>query len=155
MGGNPACDYPGAVEIATHWAEYNGCVGELKLGDKPKYDLNTAVDGKETTVNKFQQCPNGIDVELWTLEGVPAPCSCVPRRPEREHRDLRWHPQAQGESKRAQTRIDIQESVCLRACPRLFAGGRRCEAVWEAIQARHKRREEPGRTPLAVAERKA
>jgi poly(3-hydroxybutyrate) depolymerase len=73
IGGNPACDYPGAVEIATRWAEYNGCVGELKLGDKPKYDLNTAVDGKETTVNKFQQCPNGIDVELWTLEGVPHP----------------------------------------------------------------------------------
>jgi hypothetical protein len=37
MGGNPACDYPGAVEIATRWTEYNGCVGELKLGDKPKF----------------------------------------------------------------------------------------------------------------------
>ena len=66
MGGNPACDYRGAVEIATRWAEYNGCVGELKLGDKPKYALHTAVDGKETTVHTFQQCRSGIAVALWT-----------------------------------------------------------------------------------------
>jgi hypothetical protein len=32
------------------------------------------VEGKETTVNKFKQCPNGIDVELWSMEeGVPHP----------------------------------------------------------------------------------
>jgi poly(3-hydroxybutyrate) depolymerase len=85
---NPACDYPGAIDLLTRWADLNGCVGELKYGHKPKYDLTTpgvvelpggvlltgGVEGKETTVNKFKHCPNGIDVELWSLEeGVPHP----------------------------------------------------------------------------------
>ena len=71
--GNPACDYPGAIETATQWADLNGCVGELEFGKKPKFDLTTIVEGKETTVNKFKQCPNGIDVELWSMESVPHP----------------------------------------------------------------------------------
>jgi len=71
--GNPACEYSGAIELLTRWADLNGCVGELKLGKKPKFDLTTIVEGKETTVNKFKQCPNGIDVELWSMEGVPHP----------------------------------------------------------------------------------
>jgi polyhydroxybutyrate depolymerase len=71
---NPACDYPGAIDIVTRWADLNGCVGGLQYGNKPKYDLTTIVEGKETTVNKFKQCPNGIDVELWSMEGgVPHP----------------------------------------------------------------------------------
>ena len=71
--GNPACDYPGAIETATQWAARNGCVGELKFGKKPKFDLTTIVEGEETTVNTFTQCPDGIDVELWSLEDVPHP----------------------------------------------------------------------------------
>jgi hypothetical protein len=86
--GNPACNYPGSIELLTRWADLNGCVGELKYGNKPKYDLTTpgavelpggviitgGVEGKETTVNKFKQCPKGIDVELWSMgEGVPHP----------------------------------------------------------------------------------
>lgn len=83
--GNPACIIPGAVELLTRWADLNGCVGELKTDKKPKYDLTTpgfaappgiagGVEGKETTVNKFEQCPKGYDVELWALgEGVPHP----------------------------------------------------------------------------------
>ena len=69
--GNPACEYSGAIELLTRWADRNGCVGELKFGKKPKFDLTTIVEGKETTVNKFKHCPNGIDVELWSMEGVP------------------------------------------------------------------------------------
>jgi polyhydroxybutyrate depolymerase len=83
--GNPACDHPGAIDLLTRWADRNGCVGELKFGKKPKLDLTTpgfadppgitgGVEGKETTVNKFKQCPCGIDVELWSMEeGVPHP----------------------------------------------------------------------------------
>jgi poly(3-hydroxybutyrate) depolymerase len=86
--GNPACDFPGAIELLTRWADLNGCVGKLKYGKRPKFDLTTpgavelpggviitgGVEGKETTVNKFKQCPNGIDVELWSMEeGVPHP----------------------------------------------------------------------------------
>src|SRR5262249_11474450 len=64
--GNPACDHPGAIALLTRWADLNGCVGELKYGNKPKYDLTTpgavelpggvivtgGVEGKDTTVNK-------------------------------------------------------------------------------------------------------
>jgi polyhydroxybutyrate depolymerase len=72
--GNPACEFPGAIELLTRWADRNGCVGELKFGKKPKFDFTTIVEGKETTVNKFKQCPNDIDVELWSMEeGVPHP----------------------------------------------------------------------------------
>jgi polyhydroxybutyrate depolymerase len=86
--GNPACDYPGAIGLLTRWADLNGCRSALKFGKKPKLDLTTpgavevpgvgiitgGVEGKETTVNKFKQCPHGIDVELWSMEeGVPHP----------------------------------------------------------------------------------
>jgi polyhydroxybutyrate depolymerase len=86
--GNPACEFPSAIELLTRWADLNGCVGELQSGNKPKYDLTTpgivdlgggvllagGVAGKDTTVNTFQQCPHGIEVELWSLEeGVPHP----------------------------------------------------------------------------------
>jgi polyhydroxybutyrate depolymerase len=81
-------DYPGAIETIERWAGYNGCVGELKFGKKPKLDLTTpgtvelpggvivtgGVEGKETTANKVKHCPKGVDVELWTMEGgVPHP----------------------------------------------------------------------------------
>jgi polyhydroxybutyrate depolymerase len=83
--GNPACDYPGAIELLTRWADLNRCRGELKFGKKPKLDLTTpgfvdppgiagGVEGKDTTVNKFKHCPHDIDVELWSMaEGVPHP----------------------------------------------------------------------------------
>jgi len=85
--GNPACEHSGAIELLTRWADRNGCIGELKFGKKPKLDLTTpgavelpggviitgGVEGKETTVNKFKHCPHGIDVELWSIEGVPHP----------------------------------------------------------------------------------
>jgi polyhydroxybutyrate depolymerase len=82
---NPACAFPSAIDLLTRWADLNGCVGELKYGHKPKYDLTTpgfadppgipgGVAGKDTTVHKFQHCPHGIAVELWSLaEGVPHP----------------------------------------------------------------------------------
>jgi poly(3-hydroxybutyrate) depolymerase len=72
--GNPACDYPGAIETAAQWAARNGCIGELQSGKKLKLDLTFIVEGKETTVHTFKQCPHGIDVELWSMEGgVPHP----------------------------------------------------------------------------------
>ena len=85
--GNPSSGHPGAIALLTRWADRNGCVGELKFGKKPKFDLTTpgtvelpggviitgGIEGKETTVNKFKQCPKGIDVELWSIEGIPHP----------------------------------------------------------------------------------
>ena len=86
--GNPACEFPSAIELLTRWGDLNGCRGELKFGKKPRFDLTTpgavelpggviltgGVEGKETTVNKLKHCPHGMDVELWSLEeGVPHP----------------------------------------------------------------------------------
>lgn len=71
MGGNPACEYPGAIALSTRWADLNGCVGELQFGKQPQFDLATLVEGKETTVNTFKQCPHGIEVELWSMEDLP------------------------------------------------------------------------------------
>jgi polyhydroxybutyrate depolymerase len=83
--GNPACEFPSAIELLTRWADINGCRGELKFGKKPTLDLTTpgfvdppgiagGVEGKDTTVNKFKHCPHGINVELWSMvEGVPHP----------------------------------------------------------------------------------
>jgi polyhydroxybutyrate depolymerase len=85
---NPALAFPGTIELVEYWADVNGCVDELKFGKKPTLDFTTpgavelpggviiirGVEGKETTVNKVKQCPKGIDVELWTMEGgVPHP----------------------------------------------------------------------------------
>ena len=55
------------------WADLNGCKGNLKFGKKPRFDLDIDVEGKETTVNRFTRCPKGIDVELWSMDGVDHP----------------------------------------------------------------------------------
>jgi polyhydroxybutyrate depolymerase len=39
--GNPACEFPSAIELLTRWADLNGCRGALKFGKKPKLDLTT------------------------------------------------------------------------------------------------------------------
>src|SRR2546425_4454758 len=70
--------------------------------------------------------------------------------PQREHRDLRGHPQAEGESKRAQPRIHIQESALPGGGRRLLACSIRRAVKWEAIQAHRERRDEAGRAPLVV-----
>ena len=57
--------------MVDYWAAHNGCVGALQCGEDPTIDLTTLVDGKETTVNTFAYCPDGHDVELWSMEGVP------------------------------------------------------------------------------------
>jgi poly(3-hydroxybutyrate) depolymerase len=57
--------------MVDYWADHNGCVGELQFGEDPTIDLTTIVDGKETTVNTFEYCPDGNDVELWSMDGVP------------------------------------------------------------------------------------
>jgi polyhydroxybutyrate depolymerase len=69
----PEYEYPGAVETVEQWGDVNGCKGKLRLGKKPVFDMSTAVEGKETTVNRITGCPHGVDVELWSMEGVPHP----------------------------------------------------------------------------------
>jgi hypothetical protein len=59
----------------------------------------------------------------------------LPRCPEREDRDLRWHPQAQGESERAQPPIHRQAGGLSRAWRGLTAPS--LGASRQAVQARH------------------
>lgn len=57
----------------VRWAVLNGCTGVLKFGTQATLDLDIDVAGKETTINRVTQCPKGIAVELWSMEGVDHP----------------------------------------------------------------------------------
>jgi polyhydroxybutyrate depolymerase len=75
---SPETEYPGAIETVEQWGHLNGCRGSLRFGKRPVFDMaeNTGlpgVEGKETTINRFIGCPHGVDVELWSMEGVPHP----------------------------------------------------------------------------------
>lgn len=71
-GGKP---YPGAVESTELWAGYDGCA-KTRTEVPPMVDLDTRVAGAETKVERYDGCPTGIGVELWTMVGsghVPFP----------------------------------------------------------------------------------
>ena len=59
---------PGAVETISTWARADGCTGALEDTGQA-LDLTTLA-GSETTVQAFTGCPEGIDVELFTMNGV-------------------------------------------------------------------------------------
>lgn len=65
--------YPGAIETVARWASRNGC--DATPIAAAALDLDTGIDGAETTVRTYEGCPAGVDVELDTIEGgahVPA-----------------------------------------------------------------------------------
>lgn len=72
FGGEPAKGNIGAKASAQHWADRNGCAPEpVMLED---LDLDTALDGAETTVASYTGCPEGVGVALWTIrEGSHLP----------------------------------------------------------------------------------
>jgi polyhydroxybutyrate depolymerase len=59
--------YPGAVQSVTDWAGYDHCGTTMTAGDA--LDLDTALAGAETTTARFDGCPAGIGLELWTIHG--------------------------------------------------------------------------------------
>ena len=66
--------YPGAEQTVAAWAQNNGC-GAQRTVIPPALDLDQAVIGAETTVERYPGCPAGIDVELWKMTGsshIPA-----------------------------------------------------------------------------------
>jgi hypothetical protein len=69
------------------------------------------IDRAEEHRTKGQAFACRADVRLQSL----------PRRPQREHCDLRWNPQAHRESERAQPPIHVQEGQFARACRSLIA----------------------------------
>jgi polyhydroxybutyrate depolymerase len=59
---------PSALDSVKSWATQNGCT---LTADKsaPDLDLETNLDGKETTVARFPGCKPGGAAELWTIRG--------------------------------------------------------------------------------------
>jgi polyhydroxybutyrate depolymerase len=66
-GGVTVAPFPGAVEVSERWAARNGCDDEPVAGEP--IDLDERLDGAETQVQSYEGCPEGIDVQLDTIEG--------------------------------------------------------------------------------------
>jgi polyhydroxybutyrate depolymerase len=60
--------YPGAATSVATWAEYDGCDAE-SVTTAGTLDLDSSLPGEETVVTRVDGCPNGVGVELWTLQG--------------------------------------------------------------------------------------
>lgn len=60
--------HPSAAGSTAYWAGYNGCSSD-RTAYGERLDLDEDVDGAETVTERYTGCPEGIDVELWTLEG--------------------------------------------------------------------------------------
>lgn len=61
--------YPSAPEAVERWATYAGCDTTMPTTLDP-LDLETNLIGAETTVRRYETgCAEGIDTELWTIEG--------------------------------------------------------------------------------------
>jgi len=74
------CLYPGAAASLDAWAEYDGC-GAGRSQDPGRLDLDRNLAGEETRVERQDGCPDGIGLELWTIEGgghIPAVQSAFP-----------------------------------------------------------------------------
>lgn len=60
--------YPSAQRTIQMWGQKDGCTGAL--GDEePGIDIDGATNGAETGVRRTAGCPDGVDVELWTVHG--------------------------------------------------------------------------------------
>ena len=58
---------PSALESAAYFAELDGCDPSPEAGDP--IDLDSGIDGAETTVQSFTGCDAGYAAELWTIQG--------------------------------------------------------------------------------------
>jgi polyhydroxybutyrate depolymerase len=83
--------YPGAEQTVAAWANKNGC-GSTRAVVPPALDLDQAVFGAETKVERYQGCPAGIDVELWKMQGSSHIPSLPPAFAEQTWGFLKNHP---------------------------------------------------------------
>jgi polyhydroxybutyrate depolymerase len=67
-GGTAYAPFPGAWTTVGDWATLNGC-GTTTSSGGPNLDLDTVLIGAETDRTKYDGCPPGGAVELWTIEG--------------------------------------------------------------------------------------
>ncbi len=60
--------YPSAAATVDRWAQLDGCGDTLRAGQA--LDLDTGIEGAETTVARRQGCQPGGAVELWSMQGA-------------------------------------------------------------------------------------
>ena len=59
--------YPSATASATQWATFDRCSNNA-VPRADKLDLVTTIAGSETSITSWNNCRNGTEVELWTLD---------------------------------------------------------------------------------------
>jgi polyhydroxybutyrate depolymerase len=67
-GGDIGDPYPGELETMAHWQVYDRCAPGL-VPDPTTLNLDILLPGNETTIQRFDGCARGTDVELWTIHG--------------------------------------------------------------------------------------
>ncbi len=67
-GANIDAAYPSAPGSVAAWADYDRCTGPLAATGETR-DADSSVPGDETEVSAVSGCPDGIGIELWTVEG--------------------------------------------------------------------------------------
>jgi polyhydroxybutyrate depolymerase len=65
----PGHPFPSAATTVADWAAYNRC-GPDRGPTGLRLDLDGALPGDETDVSRFDGCPTGGAVELWTVGGA-------------------------------------------------------------------------------------
>ena len=61
---------PSAHDSVAGWAQKNGCVASPTDTTQPPKDLDKALAGAETTVERWTGCKPGGAAELWTIHGA-------------------------------------------------------------------------------------
>ena len=59
--------YPSATASTAQWATFNRCSNNA-TPRADKLDLVTTIAGNETSITSWNNCRNGTEVELWTLD---------------------------------------------------------------------------------------
>ena len=59
--------YPSATASATQWATFDRCSNNA-VPRADKLDLVTTIAGSETSITSWNNCRNGTEVELWTVD---------------------------------------------------------------------------------------
>ena len=59
--------YPSATASATQWATFDRCSNNA-VPRTDKLDLVTTIAGSETSITSWNNCRNGTEVELWTVD---------------------------------------------------------------------------------------
>jgi polyhydroxybutyrate depolymerase len=59
--------YPSATASVTQWATVNRCSNN-STPRADKLDLVTTITGSETSISSWNNCRNGTEVELWTVD---------------------------------------------------------------------------------------